>query len=392
MSISKRMLIGSAVVGALYFVVGEILYRSLYGNIFTPLLIAIYFLGMMVFVLIGVSLIGLTLPKVVRGYRDIVLRVILLCLAMLMAGGLFEVIYELGFAGRSKEPTSYVFLMDNSGSMEDSDPQNQRYEAIQATVRNKEQDFPFAVYSFANTSSQLRPMGPISGGTDFAMEEPAGGTGIRTVLQDLYDDIDNDRIELGKNGKVLLFTDGYATDMGILTGNMKLNRILKKFSKKGIAVSTVGLGSPDDSLMEMIAKKTGGVYVRVDDAALLEQAMSEAMTNDSQRNLLDYREPVRFDFLYMLFRFAAILGLGLLLGMLKAYICEPFLDVSNIWKVSVICSLLAAAAVEFGMNKLGFLPALMRLLMCILLALTVLGTKSSYNLGDNGDRYKQYYS
>lgn len=389
MGISKRMLIGTAITGALYFMVGEILYKALYGRIYTPLLIGIYFLGLMLFVILGINIISMTMNRSLRGYSDIVLRCLLLCLAVLAAAGVFEFLYELNFRRKSAEPTSYVYIMDNSGSMENNDPTNKRYDAIQSTLENKKPEFPFAVYSFANDSEVLRPMGPVSQGTEFAMEAPNGGTGILSVIERLHDDIENGAIDLGDNGRVLFFTDGHATDMLPIFGKASLNKVLEKFSKKDISISTVGLGDPDDELMNMIAKKTGGIYVRAEDASNLEEAMEEAISSSSDRNLLDYRDRVKLDFLYMLIRFLAVLAIGLLLAMVKTYICEPFMDTRPVWMTSVVCSLLAAACVEFGMNKLGLLPMLMRLLMCILLAAATLREQVTSAI-DYNDRYKHY--
>lgn len=389
MGISKRMLIGTAITGAVYFVVGELLYRALQGKMNTPVLIGLYFLGLMIFVIIGINLIGLTMSRSIKGYRDIVLRCILLCLAILAAGALFEFIYEVCFSQKFNQPSSYVFAMDSSGSMTENDPDNKRYDAIQGTLENKDSDFPFAVYTFANGSQLLRPMAPVSQGTDFVLEEPNGGTGIKTVLEDIYEDIDSGELDLGRNGKILLFTDGYATDMMPILGKAELNRVLEKYSQKGISISTVGLGSPDDDLMDMIAKKTEGVYVRVDEADLLEEAMEEAIESTSDRNLLDYRSKVEYDFLFTLIRFVAVLLLGLILGMVKMFICEPFLDTHPLWVTSVVCSLAAAACVEFGMNKLGLPPLAMRFLMCVLLAEAALRTKD-LSATDYNDRYRHY--
>ena len=134
MGISKRMLIGTAVTGALYFAAGEMLYRFFLGKINTPVVIGLYFLGLMIFVIIGINIIGLTMNRSVKGYRDIVLRCILLCLAILAAGALFEVVYEVCFRQRLNQPSSYVFAMDSSGSMTENDPDNKRYDAIQGTL------------------------------------------------------------------------------------------------------------------------------------------------------------------------------------------------------------------------------------------------------------------
>jgi len=75
--------------------------------------------------------------------------------------------------------------------MADNDPENKRYDAIQSVLSLKKPDFSFAVYLFADTSQQIRSMNPISHGTEFYMEAPGGGTGIQTVLGNIYNEINN---------------------------------------------------------------------------------------------------------------------------------------------------------------------------------------------------------
>lgn len=371
MQISKGMLIGTAVTGAAYFVIGEIFYSVFKDVLPMPVLIGLYFLGLALFVAIGCAVIVSFMYHSAQGYRDIVLRCIILILAVFAAGVIFEFLYELQINGKQKEPESYIFLMDNSGSMEESDPQRKRYDAIEQILEVQEGSFPFAVYIFANGSKLVRDMAPVSEGIDFLADEPFGGTAIKGVLDTLYDDIESGKIGKWENGRVLLLSDGHATDMGLF-GGWSLGKTLKNFSKKGISISTVGLGNPDDALMSRIAGKTGGVYISVDDAALLNQAMQEAITQKSSRNILDYRNDVKFDFIYMVLRFAAVLAIGLLMAGLKTYISESVLDTQPVLVSSAAGSLLAAFFVEFGMNKLGLYPWLMRLFMCVFLAAATL--------------------
>ena len=104
MKISKRMLIGTAMTGGVYFIAGELLFRGLLGKIHTPLLVGLYFLGLMIFVIIGIQIIGATMSRLIRPYRDIVLRCVLLCLSILAAGCLLEFLYEICFRQKFPEP------------------------------------------------------------------------------------------------------------------------------------------------------------------------------------------------------------------------------------------------------------------------------------------------
>lgn len=371
MRISRSMLIGTILTGIIYFILGEIFYNAFQDRIPMVLLIGIYFFGLALFVVIGSSVIVAALYHATAGYRDIVLRCIILCTAIFVSAMFLEFLYELNGKNKNMEPTSYIFLMDNSGSMSTSDPQNQRYEAIQSVISGKEQSFPFAVYSFSNESKLIRSMNPVSQGTEFQMEEPEGGTGIRATLDKLYKDIENGVTDPGENGRVILFSDGYATDISLFT-KAKLNGLLKKYAKARISISTVGLGKTDHSLMSKIAGKTGGVYINVDNADMLNDAINEAAVLHHTRNLLDYRDYVKLDFLFMLLRFAAIVIIGLLLAGIKTYISEPVLDTQPVLISSLIGSFLASLCVEIGMNTLGLPAMLMRLLMCVFLSVAAL--------------------
>ena len=388
MRISKSMLIGTILTGIIYFVLGEVFYNMFQDRIPMIPLIGIYFFGLAVFVVIGSSVIVAAMYHATVGYRDIVLRCIILCAAIFVSAMLFEFLYELNGKSKNTEPTSYIFLMDSSGSMERSDPENQRYEAIQSVISGKEQDFPFAVYSFSNDSKLVRPMGPVSQGTEFQMEAPEGGTGIRATLDKLYEDIENGVTDPGESGRVILFSDGYATDISFFT-KTKLNGLLKKYAKAGISISTVGLGKTDNSLMSKISGKTGGVYINVDNADMLNEAINEAAVLNHSRNLLDYRDYVKLDFMFMILRLVAIVVIGLLLAGIKTYISEPVLDTRPVLVSSLAGSLLASLCVEMGMNMLGFPAFFMRLLMCIFLSMATLYEMERRNTG-YGIQYENY--
>ena len=138
-----------------------------------------------------------------------------------------------------------------------------------------------------------------------------------------------------------------------------------------------------------LLRQCSGIYVPVEDAELLEDAMKTAADAASSRNLLDYRTPVKYDVFCMLFRLTAIVLLGLMLGVVKMYLCEPFLETRLLWKTSVICSLAAAACVELGMNRFGLLPSWMRFFMCVLLAEGTLG-KGGSGGSDSYDLYRNF--
>ena len=141
--------------------------------------------------------------------------------------------------------------------------------------------------------------------------------------------------------------------------------------------------------MSKISGKTGGVYINVDNADMLNEAINEAAVLNHSRNLLDYRDYVKLDFLFMILRLVAIVVIGLLLAGIKTYISEPVLDTRPVLVSSLAGSLLASLCVEMGMNMLGFPAFFMRLLMCIFLSMATLYEMERRNTG-YGIQYENY--
>lgn len=367
---SFNMLLGSLAAGCVYAVLGEILYAALHGLLPGPAVILCYFVGMGLFLVLVVGMIGKALYARTSGKAE-VKKIALTVLIIFLAAGLFEFLYELEFRHQQEDVTSYTFVLDNSGSMESSDPEQKRIDAVFTTLEHKGEDFPFAVYSFSDICTNIRRMAPISEGVSLPAQTAYGGTAIRGTLEQVWRDIESGVFDPGENGKILLLSDGAATDM-LIFGRARMSGLLKKYAKRGIEISTVGLGNADSGLMQFIANKTGGVFIAVDDVGDLETAMQDAMKNRSSRDLLSYRGYCTPDVLYAIMRIVFIAILGTLIGLNKAYICERFLDTKPVFFGSLTGSVTAGIVLELGMNVCGFSPFLMRALMCVLIAFTLL--------------------
>lgn len=101
---------------------------------------------------------------------------------------LLEFLYELSPEHKEIEASSYVFILDESGSMNSNDPSGLRYKAISEIMREERNDLPYMVYTFSDNARIVRNMGPLE--TDYN-EIPVtsdGGTSIfGTVIQVLND-------------------------------------------------------------------------------------------------------------------------------------------------------------------------------------------------------------
>lgn len=282
------------------------------------------------------------------------------------AGVLMEYIYEVNFKKAGGEPTSYIFLIDDSGSMTQTDEEYSRYSAVNEMLKSKEPEFPYVVYSFSNDVTLMHSGKAADGGVEFS-GELGDETRVRGALETAFDDYSKRKWDGGTNPKFVLLTDGVATDVKYYT---QLDPILGKYAAKGITISCVGADKADEKLLNYVAEATGGVVVKADEGAKLNSAISTAALSAAARDLFSFRHGVRMGFVYAIIRVFTITLIGVLIGVLSA-LCYGDSDSANSVLVIAACkSLVAGLVLELGINKLGFDEAwcwlISWLLMCML--------------------------
>lgn len=374
----------TVVTGIILWIVERAIYSVLLDLIPRAALIGIMF-GVMT---LGLSLVvfcysisaGIFNENIMKGSSGSVSVIVILLAGIIImfgAGNLFQWLYSLNPNDENIAPTSYIFVIDDSGSMKDNDSSGERFKVIREVLNDMPDDFPYMVYSFSNDAAIVKKMGPISDGIPQLDGNYSGGTEIKLTLTKIMTDMENGVWDGGETPKVILLTDGYATDISWFTN---ISKILKQYAAKHVSVSTVGLGHVDTNLMNKIAKSTGGVFIDVSDAAALSEAMNTAAREYADRDLLSTRYISSLNVLYGFLRilFLSLLGSGL--GFLVA-VAYGFRDsTSLIILSSIVKSVLGAAIMELGTSVLGFSDKFMWLVLWILLSIT-LATKvaSSHN-------------
>lgn len=285
-----------------------------------------------------------------------------------------EFIYECNPNIKSIEPTSYIFVIDESGSMSGNDPGGLRYEAIPEIMKATEEGFPYMVYTFSDDTQIIRDMAPLDAEYEPIPVNSDGGTAICGTILRILQDNKNGVWDGGSNPKVVFLTDGSATDLsnGFLwfRGNMpEFNAALEEYYDLDINISTVGLGSVDREIMTKMAETTGGVFVNIQNASDLASAMKTAASSYSDRNLLSIRYMKRWDTLYGFLRILFLTIIGTVIGslMLLAYMEDssiPIIIVS-----SIICSLIGSVLFEIGL-KIGVYQSLLWIVLWSLFSLT----------------------
>lgn len=384
---SIRMFLATMLTGFIYFAVAEIFYQRMITEIPGIIVIPLYFTGLF----FALGIVVLALGKAINNKTSAKINKkqwVISFLLIIALSVLFEFLYEMIKEGnQTEEIHSYLFVLDDSGSMADNDPERVRYQAIDRLLEDKDGEFQYGIYSFNEDIRILRDMAPKDSVVTYEYPEAYGGTPIYGVLSELTKDMERGELLLDSQSRIILLSDGYATDISMFTRG-RLVRILKEVSKKGVSISTVGLSSADDSLMSMIAAKTGGVYVKAEDVSSLEEVMNQAaVSQNTTRDLLGYRTSSFLNWLLGIMRVVFIAVLGVVIAVEKTILAEHFPNTRAVLISSLAGSILAGVCIETGMNLLGIHPTIMRMITCILISFTLLKT-DMYSLSEEGSDVK----
>ena len=354
-------LILTIIYGALWSIPGNMLVDALFNKIWNPLAVAVY-----VTVFVIPLIIILLLLSAASGNLDITrnmwgtgktVGLLFLCILCTFMGTLIlEFLYELGGDFHYTEPTSYVFVIDDSGSMGGNDPDVQRAEAIGEIMR--EADIPYCVYKFSEYAELIRPMDDYQDTDSYDFTSDGGGTDILGSLDAVAEEMKDPSFNGGSNPKVLLLSDGESYDSG-------LEEVVKKFTDQNVSISTVGFGAVNDDLMKKIANATGGVYVHCDDVSALSKGMKEAIVSYSGRTLLTPRYNVSNPALYAILRILFLTLIAVMIAFTKA---RGAVSDADFWRLvlftavqgfaaGVLCELLVNSSENLARFLVGILWA-----------------------------------
>ncbi|MDA3865681.1 MAG: von Willebrand factor type A domain-containing protein [Salinivirgaceae bacterium] len=164
-------------------------------------------------------------------------------------------------------PSNIVFLLDVSGSMNNSNKLPLLKKSLQLLVNQLDEDDRIAIVVYAGNSGLVLPS--TSGNQKEkilaalnqlqAGGSTAGGAGLELA----YKVASENFIRQGNN-RIILATDG---DFNVgISSNAEMERLIEKKREKGIFISVLGfgMGNYQDSKMEIIADKGNGNYAYID--------------------------------------------------------------------------------------------------------------------------------
>lgn len=351
--------------GVIAFVIGEFLFDRLTENLYTPLGVMLYFLlfGCILFV----TLMVLLSKKLSAKEFNLKLRALwkpflVVLFIFLLTTTVFEFLYELG-KEEIPEPTSLIFLIDDSGSMKGNEAD--RVKALNDVMKNS--NLPFAVYSFADNAKLLRNMEVYQ--TDITEENlnfaSNGGTNIIPSINRVLEDLDNGVINnTGQRPKILLVSDGASSLLG-------LRSTAKKCKSRMVSISSIGMQGSSESPLKRIAASTGGVYVSCNDVTMLGDDLTQAIASDESRNLLSKRIIFKNDGIYAILRILFLSLMGVLWSFLKMMMLS---ETKELCRKMFVCSLvfciIGTCIIEVGFaNEIS--ATLLRLIFVVMWAITI---------------------
>ncbi|MDQ0195468.1 vWA domain-containing protein [Paenibacillus wynnii] len=374
--INLLLLFFSLIGGGIAFVIGEILLARWLDEIPSILLVGLYFAVVGLGVGLGCLIAEMVSPRLngaswKQRYLGLSWKLLPIMVVLLFGvGAVTEFVYELNFGG-AKPVKDVVLVIDDSGSMLQSDPNNSRYTAAQALVQRMDKDNQVAVLTFSDIASVAQPMTSLAKPADIervtsaiaSLQTTEGGTNISGALSEAMSVINGDEAA-DRGAMVILLSDGFS--------EFDTSRELQDYLDRGVKVNTIGLGLDDPSgsyLLQDIATTTGGQYYDVTDANLLGDVFQQIYERLGDRTLLTERTDATADSPYYaavrilsLLLIGAALGVGLGIMFDNRYLAKSF------GLGGAVSGLLAGLILEFGLSGHSFFNGIIRLIAVLILA------------------------
>jgi uncharacterized protein (TIGR03503 family) len=216
----------------------------------------------------------------------------LLLLLLLLSGG----------AALANEPKDSVrILIDVSGSMRWTDPQNLRRPALRLLAELLPVESQAGVWLFANESNRVVPYGPVTSSwktqaveASSKIESPGLWTDIARVLLDAREGWETPNALENRN--IILLTDGVVDiskdpSENLASKNRLINAIIPQLQFSGIKIHTVALSNEADSdLLRTLSEQTDGAFRMAESAATLQRIFLQLFEKSVKRETVPIQD------------------------------------------------------------------------------------------------------
>lgn len=350
--------------GILAALIGRALYNGMYDSSGSNIVMV----GLILAVISGLVLLACVLCELFRPRltmnRELnlprILLGLLVAVAVFAVGCLCEFIYEWHSAYTPIFFDDYIFAIDDSESMLETDPMRLRYSALSELLDSLDDKRRVGLVRFNENARASVDLDGLDKAQRALLSEEldnprsAGATNIFGALEvslDMY----RSAARSNRIPVVVLLSDGFHSSAYGRTG---FSETVDAFLEEGVAINTVSLGrNADKVLLENLAQATGGQYFKVEEAGDLAEAFQYASTAVTYRCLFSSRSGIqRWNVLYMILRVLFLALPGIIIGFFILLLLQNRLAYRQLL-VSGAAGLLAGVTMEVG--TLFFLPLLL---------------------------------
>ncbi|MCH5139077.1 VWA domain-containing protein, partial [Clostridiaceae bacterium UIB06] len=356
--VNLTMTVMSVVGGAVGFIIGEVIISLYRYRISHSILMGLYF-GILALCIGSMCLIAEMINPRLNGfswknnYLKTSFKFLVPCTLILLFifGAFFQFLYETGI-GKAKKINDVVVVIDTSGSMSKTDPNNERFSAALDLLNSMNTENRMSLYRFDDTAEQILPMTEVTDKMKSEAaeelkkdESPKGETNMGDALDKAYDEIKKTE-KSGRNPMVILLSDGGDT-FGL---DKKFDQTMEPFKSKGIPVYTVGMSSGNNFYMlKKIAKESSGNYYNVKEVKDLKGLFNKIYRDTQQRLLVDKRNGVyETSTFYIILRIVLIAFLGTLIAVGVSLVFDNKNLLKGFLIGGIISGIVAGLIIEFG--------------------------------------------
>lgn len=371
------MVLFSLIGGALGFILGEYVLHRWYGEWPTAVVVGLY-MGILALCIGLFCLIAEMVSPRLSGaswrqqYTGLSWKLIVpaTLVMLLLIGSSLEFVYQLHVGG-TKQVKDIVLVIDNSGSMNQNDPHDDRYEAAKSLIQTMDKDKRVALVTFSDHAQVVQPFAATDGqqAKDAltqkidTMEKTDGGTNIEGALSEVMTLIQNQG-DTNRGTMAILLSDGFS--------HVDTHAALAGYNELGIQVNTIGLSLVDPSgagLLQQIADYTGGQYYDVAQADELSLVFENIYSKLGDRSLLTARsDETSSSPYYMIVRLVSFVILGIALGVALGIVFDNRYLARSFAAGGAAAGLLAGVLLEFGLTGQGWIDVFVRLAAVLILA------------------------
>jgi Ca-activated chloride channel family protein len=197
-----------------------------------------------------------------------------------------------------RKPSSLVFLVDVSGSMDQPDKIDLAKKSLHVLTQNLTDRDSVAIVTYAGDSRVVLPMTSVDhrGAIDQAIDSlhVGGSTAMASGIDLAYEQAIK-TVRPGAISRVIVCTDGDA-NVGAHSHEEML-KLIETRAKAGVTLSTIGfgMGNYKDALMEQLADKGNGNNYYIDSFEMAKRVFAEQLTSTLEVAAKDVKLQVDFD-------------------------------------------------------------------------------------------------